>query len=95
MACAYSSEEHPQAAGLTSFWVAPEARGQGVAEALAAFITSWAAAQRFAALEADVVEDNGRAIAFYKRVGFMETGQSEPFRGDPSKRIIRLSMKTS
>ncbi len=93
MASAYPSEEHPQAAGLTSFWVAPKARGLGAAEALVAFIMEWATAQGFAVLEADVVEDNGRAIGFYKRVGFEETGQSEPFRGDPSKRMIGLRVK--
>ena len=93
MACAFPSEEHRQTAGLTSFWAAPEARGQGVGDALAAFVAQWATAQGISVLEADVVEDNGRAIAFYKRMGFAETGQSEPFRGDPSKRIIGLAKK--
>ena len=91
MACAYPSEGTPQAAGLTSFWVAPEARGQGIGDTLVAFIADWAAAAGFAMLEADVVEDNHRAIAFYKRMWFQATGQSEPFRGDPSKQIVRLA----
>ena len=95
MACAYPSAEQRQAAGLASFWVAPEARGQGVADALVGFVAEWAASTGFAVLEADVVEDNHRAVGFYKRIGFAETGQSEPFRGDPSKRIIRLGMKVS
>ena len=93
MACAYASEENPQAAGMTSFWVAPEARGQGVADALVTFLVNWAASQEFSMLEADVVEDNHRAIAFYKRVGFHETGQSGPFRGDMSKRILLLAKR--
>ena len=93
MASAFSSAGNTHAAGLTAFWVAPEARGQGVADALVEFITGWAGAQGFSVLEADVVEDNGRAVGFYKRVGFVETGQSEPFRGAPSKRIIQLSVR--
>lgn len=94
MACAYGSEG-PQAAGMTSFWVAPEAQGQGIADALVTLIAKWATAQGFAVLEAGVVEDNHWAVAFYKRVGFVETGQSEPFRGDPSKRIIGMSIQLS
>lgn len=91
MACAYGSAEDPQIAGMTSFWVAPEVRGQGVADMMVTFLVKWAAAQGFALLEADVVEDNHRAIAFYKRAGFEETSQSEPFRGDASKRILLLA----
>ena len=90
MASAYLSSE-PHAAELTAFWVAPEQRGLGVADALVAFVADWASALGFAALEAGVVEDNHRALAFYKRVGFLETGRSHPFRGDTSKQILLLA----
>ena len=90
LACAYLSAR-PQAAGLTSFWVAPEQRGLGVADALVTFLANWASSQGLATLEADVVEDNHRAIAFYKRMGFQATGHSEPFRGDILKRILLLA----
>lgn len=95
MASAFPSAEGTHAAELTAFWVAPEQRGQGVADAMVTLLIRWVAAQGFAVLEAGVVEDNHRAIAFYKRVGFTETGQSEPFRGDPSKRIIGMSVQLS
>lgn len=95
MASAFPSAENTHAAELTAFWVAPDSRGQGVADAMAAFAAAWALAQGFAVLEAGVVEDNHRAIGFYKRVGSVETGHSEPFRGDPSKQITGLSMKVS
>ena len=91
MASAFSSAENTHAAGLTAFWVAPEVRGQGVADALVTFLVQWAVAQGFAVLEANVVEDNHRALAFYKRVGFEETGRSQPFRGDTPKQIILLA----
>ena len=91
MASAFPSAENTHAAELTAFWVAPESRGRGIADAMVTFTAAWAAAQGFAALEADVVEDNHQAVAFYKRVGFRATGQSEPFRGDPVKQIIMLA----
>ncbi len=93
LASAYLSVKRPQAAGLSAFWVALERRGQGVADALVTFLADWARVQGAAALEADVVEDNHRAVTFYKRMGFTETGQSEPFRGDPNKRILLLAKK--
>ncbi len=93
MASAFPSAENTHAAELTAFWAAPEQRGQGVADAMAAFAAAWALAQGFAVLEATVVEDNHRAIVFYKKVGFEETGQSEPFRVDPSKQIILLAKR--
>jgi ribosomal protein S18 acetylase RimI-like enzyme len=93
LACAFPSAENTHAAGLTAFWVAPEHRGQGVADAMVTFLVKWAAAQGFAVLEADVFEDNHRAIAFYKKIGFEETGQSGPSRRDPPKRIVRLAKK--
>ena len=91
MACAYPSGENPQAAGMTSFWAAPKARGQGVADALVSFIAEWTKAQGLSVLEADVVEDNHRAIAFYKRIEFQATDHSEPFRGDMSRQILLLA----
>ena len=91
MASGYGSKDAPDAAELTGFWVAPELRGRGVAEAMTGFVAEWAAAQGFAVLHAEVVEDNHRALAFYKRVGFEETSQSQPFRGNAAKRILLLS----
>lgn len=95
MASAFPSAENIHADELTAFWVAPEARGQGVAEAMVTFVAKWALAEGFAVLEAGVVEDNHRAVAFHKRVGFSETGQSKPFRSDPSKRIIAMNIRLS
>ena len=92
MASAYPSDKNSRATELTSFWVAPERRGSGVGEAMVTFLAEWAVALGFAMLEADVVEDNTRAQAFYAKVGFQKTSKSEPFRGDPSKRILRLAL---
>jgi GNAT superfamily N-acetyltransferase len=93
MASAFPSTENTHTAGMTAFWVAPEHRGQGVADAMVTFLVNWATGQGFAVLEADVVEDNHRARAFYRRVGFVDTGQSHSFHGDASKRIILLAKR--
>ena len=48
MASAYPLDTDARTAGLTSFWVAPQQRGQGIADALVLFIAEWARAQSFA-----------------------------------------------
>ncbi|WP_394841146.1 GNAT family N-acetyltransferase [Pendulispora brunnea] len=62
------------AAILLSMWVAPEARGQGVGDALVGAVAAWARAQGFRQLLLDVADTNARAIAFYARLGFFPTG---------------------
>jgi GNAT superfamily N-acetyltransferase len=59
---------------LISMWVAPEARGRGVGEALVRSIVDWA--KRAAAIELvlEVGVHNDPARALYKRMGFEETG---------------------
>ncbi len=93
MASAYPSQEDPDAAELTAFWVAPEQRGQGVADALVTAIVEWAVLQGVTTLQAWVVEDNARAIGFYRKLGFQETKERQPHTPDPAKQI-RLLVKT-
>jgi ribosomal protein S18 acetylase RimI-like enzyme len=59
---------------LISMWVAPFARGQKVADALVNEVAKWAAEQRPGELVLEVVESNARAIAFYRRIGFVDRG---------------------
>jgi len=66
------------AAELISMWVAPFARGRGVADALVGEVMGWARAQRAPKLVLGVVEDNARARNFYRRLGFLDTGASHP-----------------
>lgn len=88
MSC-YPAASAKQAAELTAAWADPAARGQGVADALVASIAGWARAQGFALLQAWVVENNPRAIAFYKKVGFAETGPREPVApGSPHSMVL-------
>ena len=92
MANCFVTTEDPQVAELTAFWVAPERRGLGVAEALVADAAKWASAQTVTTLQAWVVEDNTRALTFYKMMGFSDTGQRQPHTPEPSKEIILLTI---
>jgi len=62
------------AAWLISLWVAPEARGRGVGDALVEAVVQWAVQRGFARLLLDVADDNHAAIALYARQGFTPTG---------------------
>jgi GNAT superfamily N-acetyltransferase len=60
-------------AELVSMWVAPEARGAGLARALVAAAVAWARASGIASLELWVTSGNADADAFYERLGFRGT----------------------
>jgi GNAT superfamily N-acetyltransferase len=63
-------------AGLFGLWVAPEARGTGVGEALVREVVAWARAAGHGRLALDVGDANAPAIALYARTGFVPTGRT-------------------
>jgi GNAT superfamily N-acetyltransferase len=65
---------------LVGMWVDPRARGLGVADELVDAVASHARAEGAASLILWVTEVNHRARAFYKRMGFVPTGASQPVR---------------
>ncbi|MGI4787482.1 MAG: GNAT family N-acetyltransferase [Janthinobacterium lividum] len=89
----FLSQENSQVAEMTAFWVAPKHRGHGISDALVASIIGWATTQSVTMLQAWVVEDNHRAIGFYKEIGFQETGQRQPHAPEPSKQIVLLAKR--
>ena len=88
-------ETDPQIAEMTAFWVAPAQRGTGVGEALVAAIVDWAKSQGMTTLQAWVVEDNARAVGFYKKLGFQETEERQPHTPDPAKWVVLLTKAVS
>lgn len=66
--------------GLISMWVAPEARGRGIGEALVSAVADWAADQGATAVVLEVKRTNAAAIALYHRLGF----EPAPSRDDTS-----------
>jgi GNAT superfamily N-acetyltransferase len=74
---------------LVGVYVAPVARGTGVADALLDRVERWAAGHG-PTLTLHVHERNARARAFYTRRGFVETGATIPYPLDPSAREIEM-----
>lgn len=64
----------PEAVYLISMWVAPEARGRGVADALVAEVIAWARSRGKRRVFLDVGERNRPARALYERAGFVVSG---------------------
>ena len=56
---------------LLSTWVAPFARGHGVGDALVNSVIAWACEQGASKVTLGVFETNERAVALYRRHGFM------------------------
>jgi RimJ/RimL family protein N-acetyltransferase len=68
---------------LVAMWVAPSARGQGVAGELIAAVAAWARADGASALRLNVARHNHAAQRAYRRAGFEKTGQAAPLPRDP------------
>jgi len=71
---AYEGRE--RVAGLFGMWVAPEARGTGVADVLVDEVVAWARSEGFERLVLDVADENEVAIGLYERKGFLPTGRT-------------------
>lgn len=68
---------------VVGVYVAPEHRGRGVAGPLVGAVVRWAT-ERAARVHLYVTDGNDRAAAFYRRIGFVPTGVTVPYRPDPS-----------
>lgn len=83
----------PLQARLVSVYVAPELRGSGLADEMLRQSVSAAATELAAGvLELGVHEDNTRAMAFYVRHGFLDTGRREPYPLDRSSSEIIMEL---
>ncbi|MDM4719611.1 GNAT family N-acetyltransferase [Micromonospora sp. WMMA1363] len=90
MASSAPLEEVPGHAHIHGVYVAPAHRGQeaGLATRLMDVAIRWTRDNTDAAwLTLGVHEDNTRAQAFYRRIGFTETGKVVPYPLDPSMNL--------
>jgi GNAT superfamily N-acetyltransferase len=67
-------------AGLSAMWVAPEARGAGVADALIAAGVGWARDHGYPRVRLWINDANAGAARLYARHGFTPTGVTGTFR---------------
>jgi ribosomal protein S18 acetylase RimI-like enzyme len=78
---------------LISMWVAPDARGKGVGNALVSAVADWARRQGAERLILDVRAVNSHAVALYERCGFRDVGWASP-PGDPfAERRMSLDLR--
>jgi len=75
---------------LVGLWVAGHARGTGVADALVTKVLDDARSRGLVRVTLDVAEANGRARAFYERMGFRPTGRQGVLPHDPG--VVELEM---
>jgi ribosomal protein S18 acetylase RimI-like enzyme len=71
----------PEEAQLISMWVAPEARGRGVAAALVRALAGWAGERGCNRVVLFVQEANRPAQQLYRKLGFRATGDLAPIGG--------------
>jgi GNAT superfamily N-acetyltransferase len=76
---------------IVAVWVAPDARGRGVIEALIDAAVSWARDQGDAQLGLWVVEGNERAERAYARYGLTRTGRTQPVPGRPDEMEVEMT----
>ncbi|THA65024.1 GNAT family N-acetyltransferase [Streptomyces sp. A0642] len=84
----------PQA-HVVAVFVRPEERGKGLAEELFRAGLDWAWSLGEPLIERVrlyVHEDNPRAAAVYRRIGFVPTGESVPMPGDPTARELEYAV---
>jgi len=80
LAWAKVDSDDPDLVNLFQMWVAPEARGQGVAGALLEEAVRWSRARGAQALRLGVNCANAAALRLYERAGFVDVGVREPMR---------------
>jgi GNAT superfamily N-acetyltransferase len=75
---------------LISMWTSPAVRRTGVGRALVAAVLAWAG-DRLVSLW--FTEGNDAARRLYEEMGFVATGEVQPFPNDPSRREIRMTLR--
>jgi ribosomal protein S18 acetylase RimI-like enzyme len=84
IAGSYLDQEDATRAHLISMWTAPTCRQLGIGRLLVNEIIEWARPRSALTLQLMVTSCNDSAIAFYKRLGFVFTGRTEPYPNDPA-----------
>ncbi|HEY1221984.1 MAG TPA: GNAT family N-acetyltransferase [Acidimicrobiales bacterium] len=87
------NDQHPGTCWLYGMYVAPSARGSGLATELVEAVVAWARAQGARELFLHVTASVARARAFYHKVGFVETGETIAMDRDPSITLCTMVMQ--
>lgn len=80
----------PHLVWLLAVYVRPAARGAGVLDALVDAAADWARGRGAVELVLEVHEDNARARTAYEKLGFVATGQRQPYGPDPTRNELEM-----
>ena len=83
-ACVANSDE----VELYAVWVAPAYRRTGVGRALIDYGRVWAHSKGAAGIRVGIFEDNPAALAFYRSVGFTDSGQIDPVLSTADRAVL-------
>jgi RimJ/RimL family protein N-acetyltransferase len=87
-------EEPDQTAHVVGVYVTPRWRGRGIADELISRVVDWARTELHAArVRLYVLDVNERAHAFYRRLGFTETGATMAYPPDPSYTELEMEYR--
>lgn len=75
---------------LNALWVAPEARGKHVGEALVEAVCAWARARGVGCVELEVALTSHAAQALYRKLGFEPTANPETACGERRAPALRM-----
>jgi len=84
IAGSFLDQNDPTRAHLISMWTAPKHRKRGIGRLLVNEVLNWARGRNARALQLMVTSNNEQAIRFYQRLGFTQTGRTEPYPNDPA-----------
>jgi len=80
LAWAQADAADPSVVEIFQVWVAPEARGQGVAAQLLREAVRWARSKQAGTVRLGVTQGDTPAVRLYLREGFRNVGEPEPLR---------------
>jgi ribosomal protein S18 acetylase RimI-like enzyme len=81
-----------RAAWVAAVYVAPSHRGQGLLARMLDELADWQRGRGATELLLEVHEDNARARAAYRRLGFVETGERRPYPLDESRDELLMAL---
>ena len=75
---------------LAAVYVSPAHRGAGLLEVLVRAACGWLREQGLTEVHLEVHEDNARAQRAYARLGFVPTGERQPYDPDPQRSELTM-----
>ncbi len=90
MLYSFVRNENEKIGGLGGMWVDPSFRQKGVARSMVNRALEWQKEKGMKRLTFWNTEGNEASDQFYRRLGFVYTGQKEPLESDPNYHILEM-----